>query len=881
MPIFQDPDRRFPQANQPLASSPHGHTLKSKTSEESIRTEFCDGFLPDVSPFWTGGRDQAADLEGKEPPHQQGGVCTSDRNELMERIKRGESATWVPSRTLQEEFSKHHQEERSSTPPSESTRHERNALLPLADFQNITTTADDRYATQLSPPLQIKRPRSALHAGDFTKDSDGPTSTSQQSQPSPESVETSAQAVTEGPPAGPWNIPYPPHHNTHVISPTPARPALGRPGPLPSRTRAPSLSSLPSSYVVKAPTTPLVQQCNNTDLDFSPVDRSMSPSKINRRHTLPPRPYVGSQERITSKQEPSFASAARLPPFERSDPSLPHHTHRPRRSLTTTWSLQGSPSPQRSSFLTSRRQSFSSEASPLQHASMVGSFEESILRGWMSTAPSKPLNFTAQIGVLGRGSCKPKCPAHVTVPFPAVFYCWNGSTGRNDATVGDEPSPYVGHIDLSQLPAPAESKKTRRSRSKSPSADKGASVHLQNETTMESDRNVGDVSRRHKKRRRISPPPSDLQGGYRIPQKGQLQIVIKNPNKTAVKLFLVPYDLEDMPVGTKTFIRQRCCSTDPVIDGHSSEHKLVADSSTGIAPPKVKPTLRYLIHLKICSPSSGRFYLYQIIRVVFANRVPDNKEQLQTEIETPQPRYSTYSSSHSLLSRSISSSETGLARDKAHQRCSSVFGVGSEGTDDHYPQAFPCGKKHSSGFCNLPPPVPGIPRQFTSFQTSDSPCPMDVTCNVGKDRLRADGEESPFPRFGRLPATPTPVFPTTSIPIHQPRFRNDVLESQRPAEDQDGDSDGFSRPTTSSSYQTFQSSLSDKSNQRGLHSKRSDSSHSSGEYSPYSKLTRWDVGYGGRPSSPMMPRTGLLTKKLKGLGVQGKAAATGDEDMDE
>ncbi|KAL8983901.1 MAG: hypothetical protein Q9205_001986 [Flavoplaca limonia] len=769
MPIFQDPDRRFPQANQPLTSSRHGHTPTSKPSEESIGTEFCDGFWPDVPPFWTGGRDQAADLEGKEPLHQLGGVCTSDRNELMERIKRGESATWVPSRTLQEEFSKHHQEERSFTPSSESTRHERNARLPLADFQNIATTADDSYATQLSPPLQIKRPRSALHAGDFTKDSVGPTSTSQQSQPSPGSVETSAQAVTEGPPAGAWDIPSPPHHHTHVISPTPARPALGRPGPLPARTRAPSLSSLPSSYVVKAPTTPLVQQCNNTDLDFSPVDRSISPTII-----------------IPYQSAPVF-----------------------------------------------------------------------LIRSFSATAC-----VNAQIGVM-------------------VFYSWNGSTGRNDATIGDEPSPYVGHIDLSQLPAPAESKKTRRSRSKSPSVDKGGFVHLQDETTMESDRNVVDVSRRHKKRRRTSPPPSDLQGGYRIPQKGQLQIVIKNPNKTAVKLFLVPYDLEDMPVGTKTFIRQRCCSTDPVADGHSSEHKFVADSSTGSAPPKVKPTLRYLIHLKICSPSSGRFYLYQIIRVVFANRVPDNKEQLQTEIQTPQPRYSTYSSSHSLLSRSISSSEAGLTRDKAYPRRSSVFGVGSEGTDDRYPQAFPCGQKHSSGFCNLPPPVPGIPRQFTSFQTSDSPCPVDVTYGVGKDRVRADSEDSPFPQFGGLPATPTPVFPTTSIPIHQHRFRNDVLESQRPAEDQNGDLDGFSRPTTSSSYQVLQSPLSDKSIQRGLHSKRSDSSHSSGEYSPYSKLTRWDVGYGGRPSSPMMPRTGLLTTKLKGLGVQGKAAATSDDDMDE
>lgn len=100
MPISQDPDQRFPQAERPWASSPHASTLTSKTSEESIRTEFCDGFLPDGPPLWNGAGDQSAGLESHGPPDDRAGVCTSDRNELMERIKRGESATWVPSQTV-------------------------------------------------------------------------------------------------------------------------------------------------------------------------------------------------------------------------------------------------------------------------------------------------------------------------------------------------------------------------------------------------------------------------------------------------------------------------------------------------------------------------------------------------------------------------------------------------------------------------------------------------------------------------------------------------------------------------------------------------------------------------------------------------------------
>ncbi|KAL8906699.1 MAG: hypothetical protein Q9171_006160 [Xanthocarpia ochracea] len=869
MPIFQDPEQRFLKADRPLASSHHSIPLKPKTSEDSIRTEFCDGPLPDP-PSWNRERNQHGGQESDGPVQGRGGVCTSDRNELMERIKRGESPTWVPSQTLQEEYSKNHREEPSFTSPSRSTHYEPNPFLASADFENTSSTANDCYATDLEPPLEIKRPGSALHAGDFTMDSHNATQASHQSDTSLELPELPAQGIIRASPAIPWSIPPQPQRHFDAFSPTPERYTTRGPGPIPSRNRAPSLGSLSSSYVAKAPTTPLVQQLNNTDLDFSPIDRPMSPSKINRRHTLPPRPSPSSQERMASNQLPLEASAARQPPFLPSDTNSTHQTHRPRRSLTTAWSLQSSLSPQRSSFLSSRRQSFSSEASPLQNASMVGSYEESILRGWMSTAPSKPLNFTAQIGVMGKDSCRPKCPAHITLPFPAVFYSWDGGLGREPTIVDNEPSPYVGHIDLSQLPAPAESKKTRRSRSKSPPVDKGHSVHLKDETVTQSDQSTEDTCTGHKKRRRKSPPPSSLQGGYRIPQKGQLQIVIKNPNKTAVKLFLVPYELGDMPVGTKTFIRQRCFSKDPVIDGLPFEPKSGSSMSFGSTPPKSKPTLRYLIHVNICSPSSGRFYLYQHIRVVFANRVPDNKEQLQTETQTPQPCYSAYNTSRP-LSRSISGSSAGYARQKAYRKSSSGFGVGDETVDDRHPLAFRSRTNYPFNYGAPLPPVPGIPCQFQSNQTSaqDSHFQMDVTYNIGKDRAAGSGEGSPFPILGRLPACPTPAFPIMSIPTgrHRP-WRNDP-QVQRPAEDEVMDLDDCSRPTTSSS-QSLHSPLSDKTNVHRLHRERSDLSHSSGENSPYSKLRRWDVGYGGRPSTPE-PGAGLLTKKLRGLGVQMEA----------
>lgn len=214
----------------------------------------------------------------------------------------------------------------------------------------------------------------------------------------------------------------------------------------------------------------------------------------------------------------------------------------------------------------------------------MGSYEESILNGRMSAAPSKPLNFIAQIGVLGLGKCKPplRCPAHVTLPFPAYFYSVGGY---------DTPSPYVGQIDLDTAL----------------NAENGKSAKV----------------------------PPGVGGAYRIPQRGQLQIVIKNPNKTAVKLFLVPYDLRDMEAGSKTFIRQK---------SYSVGNPLLSDLPTNVPVEmkreKEKDTLRYLIHLHICCPNRGRYYLHKSIRVVFANRVPDGKEKLRNELLWPEPKFS-------------------------------------------------------------------------------------------------------------------------------------------------------------------------------------------------------------------------------------------------
>lgn len=280
---------------------------------------------------------------------------------------------------------------------------------------------------------------------------------------------------------------------------------------------------------------------------------------------------------------------------------------------------------------------------------MVGSYEESILRGRMSTTPSKPLDFLAQIGVLGLGdNCKSslRCPAHVTLPFPAVFYSY-ASTPHGRSSSDDGPSPYVGQVDLENgLPNPEDSRARQRSHQRSGSLARsrregsiGAGMAMDVEMAGVDISSSPDPRRAAKQSRRHGASPKAPPGGsYRIPEKGQIQIIIKNQNKTAVKLFLVPYDLAGMEPGTKTFIRQRSYSGGPAAPARADGDAAAAAAAAAVD----KRVLQYLVHLHICCPARGRYYLYKSVRVVFANRVPDGKEKLRNEITLPEPRWTPY-----------------------------------------------------------------------------------------------------------------------------------------------------------------------------------------------------------------------------------------------
>ena len=102
MPIFQDDlggGRNTPPAKSSISSLTNSpldrNQIARKVSEESIRTELCEGLLP----------DSPEDKEGNGTGNLRTSFTfpilgTSDRVELIERLKRGQSAAWLPNRNV-------------------------------------------------------------------------------------------------------------------------------------------------------------------------------------------------------------------------------------------------------------------------------------------------------------------------------------------------------------------------------------------------------------------------------------------------------------------------------------------------------------------------------------------------------------------------------------------------------------------------------------------------------------------------------------------------------------------------------------------------------------------------------------------------------------
>merc|ERR1712113_822634 len=85
-----------------------------------------------------------------------------------------------------------------------------------------------------------------------------------------------------------------------------------------------------------------------------------------------------------------------------------------------------------------------------------------------------------------------------------------------------------------------------------------------------------------------------------VPPKGTIQVTLFNPLGTVVKMFVVMYDLSDMPPNSQTFLRQRTLYM----------------PSEGVNDAELQKWLRYLVHLRFASSKSGKIYLHTDVRMI-------------------------------------------------------------------------------------------------------------------------------------------------------------------------------------------------------------------------------------------------------------------------
>ncbi|KAK6620140.1 hypothetical protein RUM44_006540 [Polyplax serrata] len=108
--------------------------------------------------------------------------------------------------------------------------------------------------------------------------------------------------------------------------------------------------------------------------------------------------------------------------------------------------------------------------------------------------------------------------------------------------------------------------------------------------------------------------------GYCVPRSGTIQVTLFNPLRTVVKMFVVVYDLTDMPPNSHTFLRQRTL----YVPASQRESTYTDHKETPFDQEDYHKYLRYLIHLRFVSGKTGRIYLHTDIRMVIFRKADED-----------------------------------------------------------------------------------------------------------------------------------------------------------------------------------------------------------------------------------------------------------------
>ncbi|KAJ3124605.1 hypothetical protein HK100_011184 [Physocladia obscura] len=371
---------------------------------------------------------------------------------------------------------------------------------------------------------------------------------------------------------------------------------------------------------------------------------------------------------INTTKQPEISTPLR--PHRYSSPFLHSYSSTPpaQHHFSTTPTLSGTPV----SFLT-----------PLEmlSGSLVGSYEESILNGRMSSLPSKPIPFTADISVIALGKIKNpalRAPKPLKMAFDACFYELGGRSGQLWMEREFEGvSPYVGNIDVEGLTGLIWEDK--EDTEESINEDSRGEEYYGQEDSLNQEAEFR----------------KNWIGGYRIPAKGQLQIIIKNSAQTAIKIFILPYDFRDMPPCTKTFLRQKVyvtkrtpaiatTNTEATIDHDAlSAPKLpsVTTPSKQSSPPPPRDRLHDAIHLHFQCTARKRIYLTRTVRVVFGHRGIEADEKTHSVTEDPGvPKYMNIPASATPVVGYGCSAEAGAGEMKTVRLASSLLAMATTTT---------------------------------------------------------------------------------------------------------------------------------------------------------------------------------------------------------